>query len=184
MVKGMKLTDLEIPEISLRNKRRLLFVILIFAVEIFEKSRFIPQLFSVSPMVMVPIAVIIALYEKSIPGMMFGILCGALWDLTATTPDGFYTVLLAAAGFVCGSLSSFLVRTNLLSSLLLTFFASAGCGVLHWIFFFALKGYEGAFSVLFVHYLPSVLYTLIFGVIVYYVIDYIVKNTKEKKKRF
>lgn len=180
----MNLKDLKIPEISLRNKRRLLFIALIFAITVIEKSGFIPMPFSVSLMTMVPITVIIALYEKSIPGMMFGILCGALWDLTATTPDGFYTVLLAVAGFVCGSLSSFLVRTNLLSSLLLTFFTGTGCGVLHWIFFFASKGYENAFSVLFTYYMPSVLCTLIFCVIVYYIIDYIAKNTKEKKKYF
>ena len=183
-MKGMNLKKVKIPEISLRNKRRLIFTALIFTVVIMKKSGFIPLLFSVSPMTMVPITVIIALYEKSIPGMMFGILCGSLWDLTATTPDGFYTVLLAVAGFVCGSLSSFVVRTNLLSSLLLTFFTGAGCSILHWIFFFVWKGYDGAFSVLFTHYLPSVIYTLIFGVVVYYIIDYIEKNTKEKKKRF
>ena len=145
----MNLKEIKIPEISLRNKRRIVFVALIFVVAVLAKSGFIPRLSSVSPMIMVPLTVAIALYEKSIPGMAFGILCGALWDLSATTPDGFYTVLLAVAGFVCGSLSSFLVRTNLLSSLLLTLFTAGGCSLIHWGLFFLRKGYDGAFGVIF-----------------------------------
>ena len=178
----MNLKDIKIPEISLHSKRRIIFALLIFAVAVFSKSGFVLRPFSVSPMIMVPLSVIIALYEKSIPGMAFGILCGALWDLTAATPDGFYTVLLAVAGFVCGSLSTFFVRTNLFSSLLLTFFTAGGCSLMHWGLFYLRKGYDGAFGVLFGHYLPPVLYTLVFSAIFYYVIDYIVKHTKEKKK--
>ena len=178
----MNLKNIEIPKISLRTKRRLIFTALIFAVSVFSKTGFVPQLFSVSPMIMVPLTVIIALYEKSIPGMAFGILCGALWDLTAATPDGFYTVLLAIAGFVCGSLSAFFVRTNLLSSLLFTFLTAGGCSLIHWGLFFLRKGYDGAFSVLFRHYLSGTVYTLVFGVIFYCVVTYIVKHTKEKKK--
>lgn len=178
----MKLRDIEIPEISLRNKRRAAFVLLIFLVAVMGKSGFVPKFSSVSPMLMVPLTVIIALYEKSIPGMAYGILCGALWDLTATTPDGFYTVLLAAAGFVCGCFSTFFVRTNLFSSLLLTFFTAVGCCLFHWGMYFLSKGYDGALGVIFSYYFPSVLYTLVFSVIFYYVISYIVKHTREKKK--
>lgn len=178
----MNLKDIELPEISLRSKRRMIFAALIFAVAVFSESGFVPSLFSVSPLLMVPLTVIIALYEKSIPGMAFGILCGALWDLTAATPDGFYTVLLATAGFVCGSLSAFFVRTNLLSSLLLTFLTAGGCNLAHWGLFFLRKGYDGAFEVLFSYYLPGAVYTLAFGAIFYYVVAYIVKHTKEKKK--
>ena len=178
----MNLKDIEIPEISFKSKRRLAFVVLIFVLAVIGKSGFIPEISSVSPMLMVPLTVIIALYEKSIPGMSFGILCGALWDLTAATPDGFYTVLLAAAGFICGSASTFFVRTNLFSALLLTFFTASGCSLLHWGMFFLWKGYDGAFGVIFSYYLPSVIYTLILSVIIYYIITYIVKHTKENKK--
>ena len=178
----MNLKDIEIPEISLKSKRRIAFAVLIFILAVMGKSGFIPKFSSVSPMLMVPLTVIIALYEKSVPGMAFGVLCGALWDLTATTPDGFYTVLLAAAGFICGSVSTFFVRTNLFSALLLTFFTASGCSLLHWGMFFLWKGYDGAFGVIFSYYLSSVIYTLILSVIIYYIITYIVKRTKENKK--
>ena len=173
---------MNLRNMSARSKRRCFFASLIFLSAFLSQSGFIPEPFSASPMIMIPLAVIISLYEKSIPGMAFGILCGALWDLTAATPDGFYTVLLAVAGFVCGSLSAFIVRTNLLSSVLLTFLASGGCSLFHWGIYFLRKGYDGAISVLFEHYLPSILYTVIFGIVFYYIIEYIVKHTKEKKK--
>ena len=173
---------MNLQSIGNRSKRRAVFVALIFISAVAAQTGFVPSLFSASPMIMVPLCVIIALYEKSIPGMVFGILCGALWDLMSATPDGFYTVLLATAGFVVGSLSSFFLRTNLLSALLLTFLVSGTCGLFHWGLFFVIKGYDGTFSVLFSHYLSSVAYTLLFGAVFYPVISYIVKHTAEKKK--
>ncbi len=163
-------------------KKYALYAVVIFLAAVCSNSGFIPSLFSLDAMVMVPLCVAVALHEKSIPGMCFGILCGALWDLGSVQSDGFYTVLLTAVGFICGSLSSFLVRNNIMSSLLLTLASTGFCNVAHWVFFYLRKGYDGAFSVLFSYYLPSVVYTLAFGAIFYYVISYIYRATKIKKK--
>ena len=163
-------------------KKYALYALVIFLAAVCNNSGFVPSAFSLDAMVMVPLCVAVALHEKSIPGMCFGILCGALWDLGSTQFDGFYTVLLTVVGFVCGSLSSFFVRNNIMSSLLLTFVSTVFCNTAHWSLFYLRKGYDGAFSVLFSYYLPSAVYTLVFGAIFYYVISYIYKATKIKKR--
>lgn len=163
-------------------KKYALYSLVIFLSAVCNNSGFVPVVFSLDAMLMVPLCVIIALHEKSIPGMCFGILCGALWDLGSTQADGFYTVLLAVVGFICGSLSAFFVRNNLLSSLILSFISVCFCNTAHWLMFYLRKGFDGAFRVLFEYYLPSAVYTLIFAAIFYYVISYIYKSTKLKKK--
>lgn len=162
--------------------RRSLFAVLIFLSAVCYHSGLIPRISSASAMIMVPLCVAVSLHEKSLPAMGFGILCGALWDLGTTQADGYYTVMLAAVGFISSSLSTFFVRKNLMSCLLLTLVSVSVCNLGYWGFFFLRKGYEGSWQLLFDYYLPSAVYTLIFGAIFYYVVGYIVKNTKEKKK--
>lgn len=164
-------------------KKYALYTLVIFLAAVCNNSGFVPNVFSLDAMLMVPLCVNIALHEKSMPGMCFGILCGALWDLGSTQADGFYTVMLTATGFICGSLAAFFVRNNLMSSLLLTFLSVSLCNIGHWVLFYLLKGYDGAFTVLFSYYLPSAVYTLVFAVIFHYVIRFIYKATKLKKIR-
>lgn len=159
-----------------------LYALVIIISAVCNLSGFIPDVFSAEAMIMVPLCVAIALHEKSIPGMAFGVLCGALWDISSAQADGYYTVMLATAGFIAGSLSAFLMRNNVFSCILLTFTSTAVCNIVHWVLFYLRKGYDGAFSILFRYYLPSAVYTLVFGAIFYYVINYIYKETKQKKK--
>lgn len=159
-----------------------LYTILVILVAVCNYSGLVPQLFSLDAMVMLSLCVSIALYEKSIPGMVFGILCGALWDLGTTQADGYYTVVLAAVGFISGSLSTFFLRNNILSCLLLTFVSAFTSNVGHWALFYLRKGYDGAVKVFFEFYLPSAVYCLAFGAILYYIVGYIHKETKQKKK--
>lgn len=163
-------------------KKYALYSLVIFLAAVCNNSGLVPDLFSLDAMLMVPLCVVIALHEKSMPGMCFGILCGAIWDMGSSHADGFYTVMLTAVGFVCGSLAAFFVRNNIMSALLLTFMSTFACNTVHWVIFYLRNGYEGAFGVLFSYYLPSAVYTLIFGAIFYYVINYIYKATKIKKQ--
>ena len=160
-----------------------MYAAVIFLSAVLYHSGFIPDIGSASAMIMAPLCVSIAIHEKSIPSMAFGMLCGALWDLGVTQADGFYTVMMTAAGFICSSLSKFIVRKNLLSCLALTFLSVSLCSISYWGNFYLIKGYEGAWGLLLSYYLPSVIYTLVFGAVYYYITAYIVRNTKEKKRR-
>lgn len=161
--------------------RRALTVLLIFAAALLQHTGLIPEILGVPAMVLVPLTVCIAMFERSMPGMCFGILTGVLWDFASVRGDGFFSVVLTVIGFASGALVTFVFRNNIRSALILSFGSLMFCNISYWFMFILRKGYEGAWNVLFSRYLPSVLYSLIFVFVFYYLVSLIVKYTAEKK---
>ncbi len=162
--------------------RRALTAVLVFITALFQHSGFIPELFGAPAMLLIPLTVSIAMFERSIPGMCFGVLAGLLWDFALSGGDGFFSVMLTAVGFITGALVTFIFRNNIRAALLLSFGALSLCNVLHWLMFILRKGYEGGFELLFSRYIPSVFYSLIFVFVYYYIVSLIFKVTAEKER--
>ncbi|MBR5438106.1 MAG: hypothetical protein IKV21_04225 [Clostridia bacterium] len=162
--------------------RRALTVLLIFMTALFQHSAFVPPLFGAPAMLLIPLTVCVAMFERSIPGMCFGVLAGVLWDCATPGGDGFFSVMLTAVGFITGALVTFIFRNNIRSALILSFGALTVCNVSYWLMFIFRKGYEGAFDVLFTRYLPSVLYSLIFVFVYYYLVSFILRLTSENRQ--
>lgn len=162
--------------------RRALTVLLVFITALFQHSGFIPELFGAPAILLIPLTVCIAMFERSIPGMCFGVLAGLLWDFALSGGDGFFSVMLTAVGFASGALVTFVFRNNIRAALILSFGALTGCNVLHWLMFIVRKGYEGGTDLLFSRYLPSVLYSLIFVFVYYYIVKAVFTVSAEKKQ--
>ena len=171
---------------SSRNKyiRRALTVCLVFATALFQHTGLLPSVLGAPAMALVPLTVCIAMYERSIPGMCFGVLAGLLWDFATSGGDGFFAVILTATGFFSGMLVTFVFRNNIRSALIISFLSLSICNISYWVIFILRKGYEGAFDVLFTRYLPSVLYSLVYVFIYYYIVSLISRITSENKKQF
>ncbi len=162
--------------------RRALTALLVFMTALFQHSGFIPELFGAPAMLLLPLTVCIAMFERSIPGMCFGVLAGLLWDFATPKGDGFFSVMLTAVGFVSGALVTFIFTNNIRAALILSFGALTVCNVSYWFMFIMRKGYEGAFEILFSRYLPSVFYSLIFVFVYYYIVSFVFKVTSESKR--
>lgn len=160
--------------------RRLLMALLVFLTALFQHSGFIPELFGAPAMLLVPLTVCIAMFERSIPGMCFGVLAGVLWDFALSGGDGFFSVMLTAVGFMSGALVTFLFRNNIRAALLLSLGALSSCNVFHWLMFIVRKGYEGGAELLFSRYIPSVIYSMVFVFVYYYIVSLIFKATSER----
>ena len=163
--------------------RRALFVLLIAITAVFQHTGgAIPSFFGAKAFLLIPLTVCIAMNEKSMGGLSFGILAGVLWDFATVRGDGFYAVVLALAGFTAGAAVTYLVRNNIFASLLLTLGACTFVTVSYWLIFIFMRGYEGAFSMLFGFYFPSGIYSLAFTAVYYYLVRFIVKITADKKQ--
>lgn len=162
--------------------RRALIALLIFLTALFQHSGIVPTLFSAPAMLLVPLTVCVAMYERSIAGMCFGTLAGLLWDFASARGDGFFAVILTAAGFFTGALVTFIFRNNIRSALLLSFTALSLTNISYWLMFIFRKGYEGAGEVLRNIYIPSIFYSLIFTFLFYYSVRLIHQLTAEKPK--
>ena len=161
--------------------RRAVTAMLVFITALFQHSGFIPEFFGAPAMLLVPLTVCIAMFERSIPGMCFGALAGLLWDFALSGGDGFFSVILTAVGFTTGVLVTLVFRNNIRAALLLSLGALSFCNISHWLMFIIRKGYEGGFDLLFSRYIPSVLYSLIFVFVYYYIVSLIFKATAEKQ---
>ena len=79
-------------------------------------------------------AVSIALFEGDIAGMWFGMAAGLLIDIGSTAPFGFYGLVNLIICYGCGLLVMFLMRNNVVTSLILCFSAVVLASVAQWIF--------------------------------------------------
>ena len=163
--------------------RRTLFVVLIVITAAFQHTKgAVPSVFGASAFLLIPLTVCIAMSEKSMGGLSFGILAGVLWDFATVRGDGFYAVMLALAGYTAGVAIAYIMRNNIFSALILSLGASTFVSVGCWFVFIFLKGFEGAWKILFSFYIPSVIYTLAFTAVYYYIVRAIVKATTDKKQ--
>lgn len=140
------------------------------------------SIFGARAFLLIPLTVTIAMNEKSMGGLSFGLLAGVLWDAATVRGDGFYSVALALAGFAVGVAVTYILRNNILSSLILSAVACIFVTVTYWIIFIAIRGYTGASSILFDFYLPSALYSLAFTAVYYYIVKSIIRLTSDKKQ--
>lgn len=162
--------------------RRALFIVLTVLTAAFQHTdAAVPDFFGAKAMLLIPLCVCIAMFEKSLGGLTFGVICGVLWDSASAAGDGFFSIALAVAGFLSGAAITYLMRNNIFSALILSAISTLAVNTSYWMIFVLMKGYEGAWSVLWQFYLPSALYSVLFTFIYYYLVRFIVQLTPRDK---
>ncbi len=155
--------------------RRGLLVLMLFAGAVLQNC-VLPIVGGIHAYFLLPLCVIIAMFEKEIPGAVFGLLAGCLWDLASTVPDGANALFFAIVGAVCGLVTRYFLRNNLASAFLLSGSISVLFSVGHWFFFVYLNESTGAFSALLRFYVPQMLLTLPLIPFVYFIIRAVEKK--------
>ena len=163
--------------------RRALFVLLLVLTAVFQHTKgAVPSLFGARAFLLIPVAVCISMFEKSMGGLSFGVFAGVLWDFATVRGDGFYAIVLALAGYTAGAAVTYIVRNNIFSALILSAGVSLFTSVSYWFVFILLKGLEGAWGILFSYYIPCAIYTFMFTALYYYLVRFITEVTTDKKK--
>lgn len=136
-----------------------------------------------SPMLLVPFVVCVAMYERSLTGLFYGVIAGALWDFASTGADGMFTLMLATIGFGVGIIITFYIRNRLFSAFVLTLLSSTAVSVAYWLIFVLRKSLDGSFEILLLRFLPLAVYTSVFVFVYYYLIGFIIKATSKASSR-
>lgn len=121
---------------------------------------FFPQIFGVRALLLIPAVVCIAMFERDIAGMFFGLFAGALWDMHASGAS-FNALFLLTVGFVCGTLINTVMRNNIVTAFLLTMIFVPLYEVGYWFFRFIAGGLDMAGFMLWRYYLPGIAYTAV-----------------------
>ena len=170
---------IETPRKKLIIRRICLALILLLLSVLQNTNGFFPQIFGVRALLLIPCVVCIAMYERDIWGMLFGLFAGALWDIFASGAS-FNALFLLAVGFGCGTLINTIMRNNIVTATLLTFISSLFYNVIYWLFHFVIAKTDSAAFMLLRYYLPGVLYTVVLTPIIFLIIRMIEKKFTEE----
>ncbi len=164
-------------------RRAIFAVLIVLTAAVQHTPGAFPILGRAHAMLLIPLVVSIAMFEKSIAAMLFGVFAGILWDMVSVSADGYFTVVFAFVGFSVSLLMGFVMRNNFPSACVVSIAASLLCTGGYWLIFIALKGYDSPVSLLTSYYLPSAIYTAAMIVIYYFIIKKISALTEPEKKR-
>ncbi len=122
----------------------------------------LPSVLGVKPLLLLPVAVTIAVFEKEVPAMLFGLACGVLCDLGFTDKIGFYTISLTLLCFIFGYCSRNFFVTNFANAMAIGGATVAVLLCLHFLIFFSNSDFPNAGAHFLRHYLIKILYTGLF----------------------
>ncbi|MCL1951990.1 MAG: hypothetical protein FWF60_04100 [Oscillospiraceae bacterium] len=167
-----------------RNKkylRRALLGALVFLTAMAQNVPWLPGIYGVRALPLLPLVIAIAVLDQALPGVLFGAAAGLLWDISAPAaiPHALY---LTCAAFVCAMLMRYVLIRNRLTVGLLMFLFTAGYLALRWATDYA--GLPGNSYALLRYSLPSLAYTLLLAAPFYLLTRGIVRRTSRKSKAY
>lgn len=178
------MTAVKFQNSNMLTVRRIVFSLMIIFAAVLQNSKgMIFKVCDVNAMILIPLIVCIASFEKSVASMLFGLFAGVLWDMYSFQTDGFFSLMLTSIGFFTAIIILFYMRNNVITAFILSFVSAFMCNTFYWLVFVLLKGYDFSFYIYLRYYLPSALYSSLYVFVFYYAVKWIYGKTSEKKKR-
>ena len=139
--------------------RRGSLALILLALSVLQNTDgFFPQIFGVRALLLIPAVICIAMFERDMAGMFYGLFAGALWDINAGGAS-FNALYLLAVGFICGTLINTIMRNNIITASLLASVFIPIYIVGYWFFHYIVGGLDMAGYMFLRYYLPSIFYT-------------------------
>ena len=140
---------------------------------------FFPQIFGVRALLLIPAVICIAMFERDMAGMFFGLFAGALWDMNAGGAS-FNALYLFAVGFICGTLINTIMRNNIITASILGMIFIPVYIVGYWFFHYIVGGLDMAGFMFLRYYLPSIVYTAALLPLMFIIVRSIEKHYSEE----
>lgn len=123
----------------------------------------------------VPFCVAIAMFEREVSAAILGAFAGALWDVSSGV-DGFNTIVLMLVCSISSLLISHFMQNNIITALVL----GAGSVAAYEIIYIAVRfwGAGSPIRQIFTFYLPSLVITVIFVPVCYFIVKAIYNSYK------
>lgn len=130
----------------------------------------LPEFFGSKPLLLVPLALVIASKEDKIPALIFGAVCGLVTDLATGGVIGFFAISLTLVCYFEAHIFSTYFASNLLTTLLVSVVAIPLMICLYFLIFKVIVGVPDS-SILFVnHYISRIVYTFIMILPLYFLV--------------
>lgn len=156
------------PETYKGKVKWVVYALLLLLFYVLQTTPLFLQILGIKPVLIVPFIVCLALFESEAAAAIFGIFGGLLWDLSSGRVFGFHAIILMCCCVCIALLVMYLMRNNLWNAIFFIFCVMLLEGALEYLFFYVIWSYENSQIVFLVYTLPTILYTTVTGVPIYY----------------
>lgn len=139
-----------------------------------------PDVFGGKPVLLVPVALTIAIFEHEIPAIVFAVICGLLTDSAYSGPVGYYAIMLAILCFIVSNLLENYIRTNLLTTMIIATVGIPFIIFMQFVFYYIFAGYTNTWEFFVRHYISRIIYTWVFMPVFYELNRFIAARMSEK----
>ena len=161
--------------------RRLCFAAGVALVALLQNTNgLLPSVFGIRAMPLVAAVVCIAMFEREMTGMFFGVFAGLLWDSMAPTHGHFHAVLLTVIAFASSSLITHLFRNNFITATLFTGAALLLYNLACIVRDLVIGAHMDAAYTILTFYIPSGVYSLLFVAAFYFLVRAVEKKFPDR----
>ena len=128
----------------------------------------LPELFGAKPALLLCVALTTAIFEREIPAMIIGMLCGVLMDLGYSNSIGLFTITLTVVCFIVGYAANNLVMATVPNVLLYLLVTVGGIFMLYFAVRFVWTGVDDCWTYFMNHLLSRMIQTFVAAVLVYF----------------
>lgn len=140
------------------------------------------EVFGGRPVILIPVALSIAMFEEEIPAIIFGAVCGLLTDFGYIGAVGCYGIVLSVMCWLISIMTGNYIRKNLLTALIIGGICIPAAIFIQFFLFYLFMGYDHAGDYFLNHYLSRIFYTFIYTFLFYYLNEFISRKMKSKEK--
>lgn len=137
-----------------------------------------PAPFGINAMLLIPLTICIAMFEREFAGIFFGLASGVMLDAFSSQSVFFNSLFFTIIGFGAGALITYLMRNNLLCATIMTSASALVYTTILFIINIDLSAIDKPFLVFLRYYFFSALYTVIITPLYYFLVRAVSKQFK------
>ncbi len=137
-----------------------------------------PAPFGIHAMLLVPLTICIAMFEREFAGIFFGLAAGVMLDAFSSQSVVFNSLFFTIIGFGAGALITYLMRNNLLCATIMTSVSSFLYTTLLYFIYIDFTAIDKPFLVFLKYYFASAIYTVILTPVYYFLVRAVSKQFK------
>lgn len=161
-------------------ERRAVLIALAVLTFVFQNTGgLFPSPFGIKAILLIPLTICIAMFEREFAGIFFGLLSGVMIDSFSSQSVVFNSLFFTVIGFTAGALITYLMRNNLLCATIMTAVASVFYSTLSFVVYSAFDPIENHFIFFLRYYLSSAIFTVLMTPVYYIIVRAIFKEFKE-----
>ena len=128
----------------------------------------LPEIFGAKPTLLLCVALTAAIFEKEIPAMVIGAVCGVLIDLGYSNSIGVFTIALTVLCFIVGYAANNLIMATILNFLIYSFLSVGGLFMLYFLVQFVWAGVEDCWTYFTDHMISRMAQTFVCSIVFYF----------------